>query len=246
VLNEIVWTGLKQALLQPELLVSAAIGAQSRRSITTGLTHEQIDRGLDTLKTEESRLLEAYKRGILTPDLLAEELRKVNAQRAAIRARHTIEPSVPQQISPELIRRSLGRLRDLISQELSSWTVEERQRLLRLIIRTVLIEQDKVRIQAQIPIDEGSPDEFLSNQTRVPPTPHFGYGRIAPTSLGEDGRNEASKTTSCAAEFELIFPLPADFQAHKDARTGRFVTAAHAEGHGETTKHVAVRIPKRQ
>ena len=109
VLNETVWNAVKKAILNPNLIVEQVKklrAAGQSRTQTRNAEAAQIAREKKQIETEESRVLEAYRRGVISPTRLGGELEKLKVRRNAIASR---EAEYQEQGGPDLPPRQVER-----------------------------------------------------------------------------------------------------------------------------------------
>jgi site-specific DNA recombinase len=155
VLDEVVWSAVEEALLRPELLLDQIEKHQAtlRREHSRSWNEErEIAAGLERVRREEVRILEAYRKDILSPAQLGEELEKLKARKMALEARR--EKLAEEGSSAKVldVRSSAVDYCRKVAARLKTLTTEERQRFLRLVIDQVVFEGNRVRIKGIIPL----------------------------------------------------------------------------------------------
>lgn len=220
VLDGVVWSAVKEALLNPKLLFDQAkkhqVKLQSERSLLRTEARE-IEAGLERIRKEESRIIEAYRQEIISPAQLGEELEKIKARMAALEARKEKFAADGQPVEDPHVRRSALDFCREVAARLKSFTMEERQRLLRLIIDKVIFEGDRVQIKGIIPLardeipntNEMEPDGtevFKSVGINVAATSR-GYGSNVVIGNPEDLLTNGLNIRTCL-RFELTRAMP--------------------------------------
>jgi site-specific DNA recombinase len=155
VLDEVVWSAVEEALLKPELLLDQVEKHQLR--VQRQASHlrteiREIEAGLEGVRREEARIIEAYRKEVLSPAQLGEELEKIKARTAALEAR---KGKIAEEGSPAEdadVRRSAVDYCLKVAVRLKALTAEERQHFLRLLIDQVVFEGERVRIKGIIPL----------------------------------------------------------------------------------------------
>jgi site-specific DNA recombinase len=154
-LDEVVWSALEEAVLNPAIIYEQVAKYQEREESNSHQLHnesDQIESEIQKLANEESRVLEAYRMGILSPSQLGQELEKVNLRKNALRNRRARLAEQPKRSTIQNIRRSVADYCRQAAQRLKSFTLEERQRFLRLLVSGIIFEGEQVRIKAILPL----------------------------------------------------------------------------------------------
>ncbi len=232
VLNEAVWRAVIAVVLNPNVITSKLATVlerrrtRSRESATSG---REPDRDFQDLVREETRLIDAYRTGILPAAALGHELEKIAARRSGLEARRVNTPSTHEHLS-EALPESVAEFLQAAALRLPTLTQPERQRFLQLLIRQVTFEGQRIKIAGRIPYNDSSAPEPPSNCTDAPvedkpqrrsltETPASLSSvscRIAPTELALHGHN-------AVVEFELTATLDRTRpQRPRDEKTGRF------------------------
>lgn len=156
-LDEVVWSAVEEAVLNPSIISEQVAKYQEREEANAHQLHnesDQIERDMQKLANEESRVLEAYRMGIVSPSQLGQELEKVNLRKNALRNRKAHLVEQPKQSTFATLRKSVTDYCRQAAERLKSFTLEERQQFLRLIINRVVFEGAQVRIKAILPISQ--------------------------------------------------------------------------------------------
>jgi site-specific DNA recombinase len=169
-LDNSVWETVRRLLLAPNLIVENAKALETgRRRNAESAEQEARDarEGLDSLRSEESRLLEAYRVGALDPFLLGKELEQINARRASFETR--LQALLSAKLIPvdvDAMKQNVQVFCDSVVVGLNRLDLESRQRLLRLVVRKVVIEDEgHIRIVGQIPIQPSVGPTALADPT---------------------------------------------------------------------------------
>jgi site-specific DNA recombinase len=216
ILNDAVWDSVEQALLNPDLILKHVqlFEEQDDAAIKEGCERQlHVKRSLAALEAEERRLIEAYRLSVLSAAQLGNELEKLNVRKAGLEnERATLDISQPS--SQENVGKSIRDYCEEVAQNLASFTVEERQQLLRTLVRTITFDGAEVRIRGEIPLPpsdssfpvpmpaQGSPssNEIANTMTRQRDR---NPASIANTTIGHYGHNPAK-----GCEFELKAKIP--------------------------------------
>jgi hypothetical protein len=154
---------VEEAVLKPEIINEQVAKYQEREVTNTRQVHnesDQIERDVQKLANEESRVLEAYRMGILSPSQLSRELEKVSIRKNVLRNRrdHLVEQS--NQPTLQNIEKSVADYCKQAAERLRSFTPDERQQFLRLIIDRVIFEGGQVRIKAILPLPQSGAERM--------------------------------------------------------------------------------------
>jgi site-specific DNA recombinase len=193
-LDKIVWTEIARALLNPSIVIDQMENLRRKSTHQAkGISDERsvIDLALKQVSTEESRILGAYRLGKLSPIQLGKELEALNTRKISLTLRKEDINQSKIEAFPD-VGRTVHQYCAEISQRLNSFNEQERQQLLRLLIDTITVEENQVRIRAVIPITE-SP----------------GPDRTWTTAIAQRGRNSVSRERRVSfLKFELTPRLP--------------------------------------
>ena len=153
ILDQTVWASITEAVLNPNLIVSQIknLNERNQKSVTAIKDESSdVDCLIEALEKEESRISEAYRMEILSPAQLGQEMQKVRVRRNALEGRKT---ELSQEVrSPQSIRQSVMDYCKSAARRLDSFNFEERQRFLRLLIKTIVFDGEKVTIRGVIPL----------------------------------------------------------------------------------------------
>ena len=209
ILNDSVWKAVAEAILHPGLIADQVTRKQERDSAVSvqdeNLLQESI-RQLDSIRSEESRLLEAYRLGVISAEQLKSELEKVGSKKRASEDRIR-QLSAPLPISATQMRSSITDYCRELADDIRRFTWPEKRQFLRTLIKRITFDGLQASILAEIPV--GSYFE----QPRDPdgPTPNGSdfSGRIAPTTVDLHGRNMGRENLAEESRFlgeGAIFP----------------------------------------
>jgi uncharacterized protein len=153
-LEEAVWQAVAETLQQPELLAEEYRRrlAQAKAPDNLQAQQKQMSSSLKRIKTQEDRLIDAYRNEVIELDQLKVEMGKLKAHKQEIE--HKQKALDQQSREQASLEKGLSQLEDFceqVSQGLDSLTFEEKQKLLRLVVDHITLEGDKVCIHAVIP-----------------------------------------------------------------------------------------------
>lgn len=198
-LEQIIWTTVEQVILDPKIILPKASEIhQKTRSKMQDATDEirSLKGSAAQLEKEEERVMLAYRTGVLTPTQLGEQLQKLKDRKTALETRRREFGNVSH--GDQLQRSTTDFCTDAASR-IKSFTLEERQRFLNLIIERVIVNNHEVRIVGIIP---SFPKAETEKDIRVGSGPNIDSttARLSGTNSAEidsqrsyrSGRNSAS------------------------------------------------------
>jgi site-specific DNA recombinase len=155
-LNNIVWEGVKEALLNPDLIIEQVSKLRSRQygRLATDDRLKKAKHAINQIELEESRLVEAYRLGILSPHQLTQQLEQVKSRRATLAALEDDQES-PASFSLELIHHSVTDFCNSVARSLDTCGDSQRQSIVRELVNEVIFEGNRVRIRGVIPLSRG-------------------------------------------------------------------------------------------
>jgi site-specific DNA recombinase len=166
VLDLAVWQAITEAILNPSIIIDQIKKLQELRSKKNEERKGEmvvIDNAVREIEKEEERILEAYRLEVLSSDQLGKELEKLKSRRDLVELRRltfTKESNARREVSaPSII--------DFCTQaanRLSSFSTDEKQQFLRLIIEDVIFNRGQIRIRGVIPVSD-QPAEFPSKES---------------------------------------------------------------------------------
>ena len=160
-LDGVVWTEIVRLLEDPELIHNELDRrlAAAREADPTKRREEALRRDLVRIRKSIDRLLTAYQEGLLSLDELRQRLpnlrRREQADNAEMQA--IVDQSVDRATYlrlAETLTTFLARLRS----SADALDVSERQRVLRLLVKEILVSDDKIIIRHCIPLPTGRRD----------------------------------------------------------------------------------------
>lgn len=188
-LDSLVWAQLRQALLQPDVLLKgqAALGARLGRpdDELLGAQLRRLDRRLQQTEGERRRVVDLYQ-------MQAIELAEFQARHREVAVRHRQleqerEALVTQRkelaVNNRLARR-IESFADRARQGIDTLDFEQRQRLVRLLVEQVRVTGPKVQIHLRIPLDESPPDDDPRRSTPDERGPRGVSSQVRLRSLG--------------------------------------------------------------
>ena len=153
-LDEFVWKELIRLLDDPSLIRSeidrrmeAAKKADPRRT-----RQEELRRERARLENSTGRLVTAYQEGLLTLAELRQRIPQLRKQQQAVEsALHSLEMAAADQSQYLRLAETLDEFRTKLRARADTLDVEERQKILRLLVKEVLVSGDQITIRHSIP-----------------------------------------------------------------------------------------------
>lgn len=219
VLNDTVWHAVEEAILNPSLIARqvknlAERTAKAADAVT--IQHADINRAVHQIENEELRILESYRLGVLSPTQLAAELDRLNVRKASLNERRaTLSTEVGAPPHSEL-RRSIADFCRLAAQRIERLDSAERQRFLQLLVREVIFEGDRVRIQAIIQpgtvnrnrCDTGARVDVLIDRDDIATTQAGSHGRNPPDANPDSSGRPGTDAKEFTVPFEIVRSIP--------------------------------------
>lgn len=204
-LDETVTQAIEGAMRNPALILEqiARLDETERRLASDNeQTVKDIESETQKIQSEEDRLLEGYRLGVLGPDELGRELEKLRARRNALVSRQV---QVAAQEGSEDVAKSVQEYCQEAVQNLEAFSPDEYREFLRSMIREIFFDGEQVRIRGEIPTQytDRLPVANVADPTAMD------RGRIASTRINPYGRN-SGRENLCS---EPIFPCSFEVEA---------------------------------
>jgi site-specific DNA recombinase len=158
-LDGVVWRKVIELLENPDL-VSREMERRVRdlqESNPSRVRKEALSKEIARVQKGMDRLLDAYQEGLLALEELRRRMPELNKRQAALRTElQTLEASV---VDRERCLRLVGNLKEFLSrlhQSAQTLHVKERQQVLRLVVKEILVGPDTLTIKHSIPTSNSS------------------------------------------------------------------------------------------
>jgi site-specific DNA recombinase len=207
-LDQVVWDHMTRLLADPALVRGELDRrlAELRAANPATATKARLEREQTRTATAISRLVEAYQEQLLSLDELRGRMPALRAKQHTLRAQLDALQAqlVDQQATlalAENLEGFLGRLRDTAT----TASVPERQRVLRLLVKEVLIGPERVVVRHRIPVTSPEPTPGYLLRGRSPLAP-AGQHRLERARRARDGAVAARRvdgdrlSASCTSE----------------------------------------------
>jgi len=153
-LEELVWQQIETLLIQPEMVL-AGLETRMNEANEAGYVERElvdIDKRLKSLDKEQQQLLQWALKGFPEETVVAEN-RRINGQRDLLKQRRTeLEARLEQAKETEVNMESIERFCEVVRQNLSEFTFEDKRLALEALSIKVWVEGNKLEIEGAIPI----------------------------------------------------------------------------------------------
>jgi site-specific DNA recombinase len=154
-LDTIVWDHIATLLADPALIraeITRRLG-QHRTADPATAQRKRLDAGLAKSSEAIKRLIGAYQEQLISLDELRDRMPELRAREAGLR--HQLDALDAQLADREVYLQLADNLEDFLTglrDKATTATVSERQRVLRLLVKDVLVGPDKITIRHSIPV----------------------------------------------------------------------------------------------
>ena len=188
-LDAAVWTEIIRLLEDPGLIQS-----ELNRRLEAARNTDPLRRRTDSLQKERmrlanrmERLVTAYQEDLISLDELRHRMPELRKQENAVQSEvESLETAAADQTRYLLLADTLSDFREKIRARANTIDVLERQKILRLLVKEVLVGKDTITIRHSIPIPRSGPDGGTS------PAPEGSVPRIVPSYLLRSGSNRTT------------------------------------------------------
>jgi site-specific DNA recombinase len=159
-LDEIVWGEVIRLLEDPTLIQQELDRrlAAARSSDPTSKREQSLQRELTHVGKGIDRLLNAYQEGLLSIEQLRERMPALRQRQQTLRAElQAIADQANDQAAFLLLAETLTAFLARLRSAAETLSVTERQRIVRLVVKDILVGDDTITIRHSIPIPTGPP-----------------------------------------------------------------------------------------
>ena len=184
-LDEFVWSEIIRLLDDPSLIRSEIQRRMEAAQQSDPLRRREADLRRERVRLENrsERLLTAYQEGLLTLTQLRQRMPSIRKQQQAVESElHSLEMAAADQSQYLRLTETLGEFRVKLQARADSLDVAERQKILRLLVKEVLVDSDTITIRHSIPIPQSGPRSGGSPSPNSEPG-----GSIVPSYLLRSG-----------------------------------------------------------
>jgi site-specific DNA recombinase len=160
VLDAFVWEEVRTRLQDPALVLEAYQNHKIQGSHEGGSTEkeERLKEQIKVVNREVSRLLDAYQCGVLELAELQKRRQLVNLKLDMLnREQELLRKMAAEQKKETDIKASLGEFAVLVSSSLKRISFENKQKLLRMVLDKVVVNEWKVDVHYNIPLPKPTP-----------------------------------------------------------------------------------------
>ena len=170
-LDEVVWKHVVRLLESPELIRSEITRRikQIQDSSPTKRRKDAVEREITRIGKSIEKLLDAYQEGLLQVEELRRRMPGLRKRQEALKAElNSLEAASSNHKQflrlAENIEDFLGRLRKTAD----SMSVRDRQKIIRLVVKEILVDLDTIKIMHSIPVSEVSPGSGPEGGPEIP------------------------------------------------------------------------------
>ncbi len=201
VLEDLVWNSVTEAVQNPDVLTDQIERLRKKYANMNVVEQElaEVKQILQKKAKEEDRLIEALQAGVLTMEQIRSKLDDLNKEKERLlREKDRLTSDMNKQGFSKIDDWSMAQWLQALKTRMNGLAFDERQNLLRRLLKCIRIDDDKVVIDGEIPFaaDEASINTPKWNKTDDAPA-------IATTLSARRGRN-----TAYAIPFQIVEPLP--------------------------------------
>lgn len=163
VLDELVWDEVSTRLQDPALVLQAYQDHATRRRVSSeqgGATEkdDRLNQQIKLANKELSRLLDAYQGGALELPELQKRRQLVNSKIEMLNREQEVLRKIAAEDKKETdIKASLGEFAALVSSSLKRISFENKQKLLRIVLDRVVVNDWRVDVSYNIPLPKPTP-----------------------------------------------------------------------------------------
>ena len=186
-LDAAVWTEIIRLLEDPGLIQS-----ELNRRLETAKNTDPLRRRTDSLQKERMRLANrmerlgtAYQEDLISLDELRHRMPELRKQENAVQSEvESLETAAADQTRYLLLADTFADFCEKIRARANTIDVSERQKILRLLVKEVLVGKDSITIRHSIPIPRSGPDGGMM------PAPEGSVPKIGPSCLLRSGSSQ--------------------------------------------------------
>lgn len=159
-LDQVVWQEVLRLIEEPAL-IQAELDRRldaARAAEPTKRRKETLNRELIRINKSKERLLTAYQEDLVSLDELRSRMPELRAREQAMRAElQAIVDQTAERMSFLLLAETLTVFLDRLRQSAQSLDIAERQKIVRLVVKEVLVDNDTITIRHSIPAQSTTP-----------------------------------------------------------------------------------------
>src|SRR6516165_5173878 len=177
-LDQFVWNEIIRLLEDPTLVQAEIERRQqvARNADPLRRREEELHREQTRLQNSTERLLTAYQEGLVTLPQLRQRMPDLRKQAQAIESElQSLQMAAVDQAQYLQLAESLAAFCGKLRRRADTLDVRERQQILRLLVKEVLVDADTITLRHSIPVPQsstgGTPRPNFSDSQGAPPTP---------------------------------------------------------------------------
>jgi site-specific DNA recombinase len=191
-LDDFVWTEVLR-LLEDAALVEAEIERRreaARKADPLRRREDELRREQTRLEKSTERLVTAYQEGLVSLPQLRQRMPELRKQTHAIHAElQSLEMAAVDEAKYIQLTESLAGLRGKLRSRAETLDVRERQQILRLLVKEVLVGSDTITLRHSIPVPQsgsgGTPPLISGGPSGVSPVPGYLLRTGSPFAVAE-------------------------------------------------------------
>jgi site-specific DNA recombinase len=159
-LDEFVWTEIIRLLDDPKLIQGEIDRRQqaARNANPLRKREQELRREQARLEKSSERLINAYQEGLLTLAQLRQRMPELRRQAQAVESElQSLEMAAADQTKYLQLAESLTAFRSKLRQRAETLDIRERQQILRLLVKEVLVSANAITIRHSIPVPQAGP-----------------------------------------------------------------------------------------
>jgi len=179
-LDQFVWNEIIRLLEDPTLVQAEIERRQqvARNADPLRRREEELHREQTRLQNSTERLLTAYQEGLVTLPQLRQRMPDLRKQAQAIESElQSLQMAAVDQAQYLQLAESLAAFCGKLRRRADTLDVRERQQILRLLVKEVLVDADTITLRHSIPVPQsstgGTPRPNFSDSQGAPPTPDY-------------------------------------------------------------------------
>ena len=214
-LDQVVWTEVVRLLQDPSLIQNELDRrlAAARTAQPTKQRERALLRDLARTRKSIDRLLTAYQEDLLSLDELRQRMPELRHREHAMQAElQSIVNQVDDRAAYLRLAETISAFLTRLRTSADSLDVQDRQRIVRLVVKEILVGDDAITIRHAIPIPPGPPND-------TPPSPRSTRSPTDQSYLLRSGRQNAALRRSRLGAHERTFAENSCFQERSDKST---------------------------
>ena len=183
-LDEIVWRQVIQLLENPELIrteIQRRI-KQIQDSSPTRRRKEVINKEMTRVRRSIEKLLDAYQEDLLRLEELRKRLPELRKREKSLKSElNSLEGTIADQGSFLRLAHNIEDFLGLLRKSADTMSVCERQKILRLVVKEILVDRERIKIKHSLPVPESDDPMASSECSNMPSYLLRSWSRISTT-----------------------------------------------------------------